>query len=562
MRFIVQDYLAHLKERDELDAILPDLLRAMGLQIVKLAFRGEVEHGVDIAAVGQEKGETVLYLIAVKPGDIDKQMWDAGPNSIRPTLNNLLDVPFEDLTQPRLQQARKKAVLVHNGFLRENIRDRVNGYIDKTFRPHMAFDRWDLDTLTDRFYEHLLNERILPKEYQRLLKRTLVFLDVPDYDLSDFKQLIQRILPDVKRLGKPQRSRIFGFIRLILAMIRKQCQDQALDNLSPAVIAYEYALLSVWGWMWRNNFFGKPVMEEFARTYLQYIDVLSEWANKVSPAVNVPDGLSFGGTFECMEYPMRTFRVIGNLGLLATALAYMPNSEFTQQQLRQTIELLINAIQNNRSRHRPLLDNHSIDIFLGLWPLLLTGHTDFAKWWLRDILEHLAIRNQLLGRLPELRNNIDAVIEYEATDERPVGYVDSSSMLIYMLFELCLLLNAEELYLNYRAMSKDVNFQVWYPPENVEEILYSREVFEGDTEVIHGLPASFEEFRLDVQARHQFDRMDYSPITKGLPLILLLANKHFRTPVFPLWWRKPIFSCPSEVEAEELEESVAAEAAY
>jgi len=52
MGFLVQDYLRGLKERDEMDAILPDLLRAMGMQIVKLAFRGEVEHGVDIV-IGQ-----------------------------------------------------------------------------------------------------------------------------------------------------------------------------------------------------------------------------------------------------------------------------------------------------------------------------------------------------------------------------------------------------------------------------------------------------------------------------------------------------------------------------
>ena len=90
MLFLVQDYLASLKEREELDAILPDLLRAMGFQIVKLAFRGEVEHGVDIAAIGQEDGETVLYLIQVKAGDINAEMWDSGPNAIRPTLKRLM----------------------------------------------------------------------------------------------------------------------------------------------------------------------------------------------------------------------------------------------------------------------------------------------------------------------------------------------------------------------------------------------------------------------------------------------------------------------------------------
>jgi hypothetical protein len=542
MLFLVKDYLRGLKERDELDAILPDLLCAMGMQIVKLAFRGEVEHGVDIAAVREEDDETVLYLIQVKPGDIDATLWDSGPNAIRPTLNNLLDVPFEDLTQDRLRKAKKQVILAHNGSLRENVRDRFNGYVEETFRPRMNFDRWDLDRLANWFLEHLLNERLFPRELQRLLKRTLVFLDVPDYDLGDFKELMREILPHVKRLRKPRRIRIFGSVRLALAMIRQQCQDSEIDNLSPAILVHEYALLSIWGWMYRNNLFGKPVMEEFAHTYLRYIDLLLAWADKIAPAVSCSDGLAFGGTSERVEYPMRTFQVIGNLGLLATALAYMPDSEFTRQWLEQALGLLVNAIRNNPSRHRPLLDNHSVDIFLGMWPLLLAGHTEFVGWWLQDIFEHLVIRKRFYGRLPELTNDIDAVIEYEATGERPVGYTDSSSMLIYMLFEFRLLLDAEALYSAYREAFEDVNFQVWYPPDNVEEILYSREVFEGSTEVVHGLPDDFEEFRSDVQARHQFDRTDYSPVEEGLPIVLLLANKHFRTPIFPFWWRKPMFS--------------------
>ncbi len=300
--------------------------------------------------------------------------------------------------------------------------------------------------------------------------------------------------------------------------------------------------------MRRNDFFQSPVVEEFVHTYSQYLQLLLEWAEKVAPALCVPAGLTFGGTYELVEYPMRTFEVIGNLGLLATALIYLPDSEFKDQHLQRAIELLVNTIRTNPARHKPLLDNHSMDIFLGMWPLILTGHTDFARWWLRDILEHLVIRKQLYKRLPELSNRVEAVIEYEATGERPVGYVDSSSTLIYILFEFCLLLGAEELYLNYRGVFEGVSLQVWYPPENVEEIIYSREVIEGDMEVLHGLPASFEEFRLDVQARHQFDRMDYSPIVGRLPAILLLANKHFRTPVFPFWWRTLLFAQTNEAD--------------
>ncbi len=537
MRFIIQDYLAQLKERDELDAILPDLLSAMGFQIVKLAFRGEVEHGVDIAAVRQEQGETVLYLIMVKMGDIDTKAWDAGPNSVRATLNNLLDVPFEDLTKPRLQQAARRALLVHNGLLRENARRKLNGYLQHQFLPRMPFETWDLGTLAALFHEYLLNERMLPKKYQRLLKRTLVFLNVPDYDLCDFKELVQALLPDVKRLRRPQRSRLFGFVRVVLAIMRKQCQDPPSNDLTPALMAHEYALLAVWGWMRRNNFFGKAVMQEFAFTYAQCLQVLTEWAHKIAPATAVPDGLALAGGFERVEYPLRTFRVIADLGLLTSALMLLHGAQVTDEQVSGSLALLMNTIRNNPARHRPLLDSHSIDIFLGMWPLFLAKQTDFARWWLQDLLDHMAIRKRFLGRLPELYNRLDEVIEYEATNDRPVGYVDSSSLLIYMLFEFCLVLGAEDLYLTYRSAFEDTSFQVWYPPENVETILYTREVVEGDTEIIHSLPESFEDFRLDVQARRQFDKEDYSPITRGFPAILLLASKHFRTPVFPFWWR-------------------------
>jgi len=542
MRFIIQDYLESLLERQELDAILPDLLRAKSFEVVKLAFRGEVEHGVDIAAYGEEDGEEVLYLIQVKAGDIDKQMWDAGPNSVRATLNNLLDVPFQDLTDPRLRDAEKKAILAHNGGIRENIRARFNGYLDAEFTPRMNFERWGIDRLANDVEKYLLNERILPKSYQRLLKRSLVFLDVPDYNLEDFKKLIKSVLPASKRISKQQRQRFFGFTRIILELIHKQCEEQ--NDISPSLEAYEYTLLTIWGWMYSRNLFSKKISEEFIKTYIRYVATLIEWFKKIEPALQIQDGLAYIGA-EQVEYPMRTFKVIGNISLLSIILAY----DFTETMAdlyKESIEALRNLLKNNNSRHRPLLDNHSIDIFLGMWAFILVGRIEIPRDWLEDIFEHLVIRKRIYNRLPEMNNNIDAVIEFEATDERPIGYVDSSSTLIYMLFEFCLVLDAEDVYLKYRPEFEDVNLQIWYPPDNVEEILYEREVHEGDTEVVIRLPESFEDFRLDVEARHNRDKSDYSPIQNGAPAILLLANKYFRTPVFPFWWRAFIYQRGSE----------------
>jgi len=546
MRFLVQDYLRGLTERDELDAILPDLLRAMGMRIVKLAFRGEVEHGIDIAAVKQDGDEATLYLIQVKAGNINPSLWDSGPNAVRQTLNNILDVRFEDLTDPKLQAAKRYTLLVHNGYLRENIRDRFNGYIEHEFQPRMPFERWNLDTLAELFHQHLLSERLLPRRHQGLLKRTLVFLDVPDYDLVDFDQFLRNVLPDVQRLRKPRRIAVFGLIRLVLAMIRRQSQAPEFDDLNPAIIAYERALLLIWGWMFRHSLFSQPVMVEYLRVYSQYLDLLLAWADRIAPAVNCADGLMMGAPWDRVEYPMRTFSVIGNLGLLVTAVAACPSSDWKQEQLPMALDLLVNAIVNNPARHRPLLDNHSVDILLGMMCLTAGGNHDLARWWLRDILEHMAIRKRFHQRLPELSNRIDAVIEFEASGERPTGYTDSSSSLIYMLFELCVVLDAEDTYLTYRDLFPDTSYQIWYPPADVEEELYVNEVFRGDTEIIYELPADFDDFRLDVQARHQFDRMDYSPIQHGVPVILLLASKHYRTPLFPFWWRESAFAAMDE----------------
>lgn len=539
IRFLLQDYLSHLKEREELDAILPDLLRSMGFQIVKLAFRGEVEHGVDIAAYASDSSGGMLLLIQVKSGDIDQNLWDNGSNSVRATLNNLLDVPFVDLTQPKLQRAKKKVILAHNGIIRENIRDKFNGYIESYFSPHMDFERWGLDDLAFLYEKHLLNERILLKEQQRFLKRTLIFLDVSDYDLSDYKQLLSAQLRPGATITKKRKERTLSMIKLILAMIMNHCKEN--NNLTLATEIYELTLLQLWEWMLSNAIITPPTLNEYIQIYLRYLALLIEWALKLEPAINIRNGLFWGGSEEKVEYPLRTFKVIGSLGFLTTELSQINKEEVKKELFPKITGLLTNVIMNNPSRYRPLLDNHLIDIFLGLMGLLHAGRGDLARQWIIEIFENLIVRKRVKQRLPELHNNIDAVLEYEATDDRPLQYEDSSSTLIYFLFETCLIFNLKDEYQKYRIEFQEVNLQIWYPPENVEEFLYSREIHEGDTETINKLPENFDEFLEDVRARHSFDHEDYSPIKNGLPMILLLACKYYRTPIFPFWWRNILF---------------------
>lgn len=68
MRLLIVDYLASLKEREELDAILPDLLTELGYNVISRPRRGTQQRGVDIAAVRKVDGAEVLYLFSLKAG--------------------------------------------------------------------------------------------------------------------------------------------------------------------------------------------------------------------------------------------------------------------------------------------------------------------------------------------------------------------------------------------------------------------------------------------------------------------------------------------------------------
>jgi hypothetical protein len=93
MKLVIREYLASLKERDELDAVLPDLLTELGFTVYSRPARGTRQYGVDVAAVGPgEDGIRRVHLFSVKSGDLDRNEWNtASPQSLRPSLDEILD---------------------------------------------------------------------------------------------------------------------------------------------------------------------------------------------------------------------------------------------------------------------------------------------------------------------------------------------------------------------------------------------------------------------------------------------------------------------------------------
>ena len=74
MRLIIRQYIAGLKERNELDAVMPDLLSQMGMVVYSRPARGTRQDGVDVAAVGSlNGGPEKVYLFSIKAGDLSRR---------------------------------------------------------------------------------------------------------------------------------------------------------------------------------------------------------------------------------------------------------------------------------------------------------------------------------------------------------------------------------------------------------------------------------------------------------------------------------------------------------
>ncbi len=68
MKLLIRQYLASLKEGGELDALLPDILSQMGLEVFLKPGIGSRQYGVDVGAYGKlsEDSENKVYLFSVK----------------------------------------------------------------------------------------------------------------------------------------------------------------------------------------------------------------------------------------------------------------------------------------------------------------------------------------------------------------------------------------------------------------------------------------------------------------------------------------------------------------
>ena len=542
---IIKQYIASLKEDDELDFIFPMLLERMGYRVLSTPkqSKGMSQYGRDVIAIKKLKGIPTLFLFELK-GFAAKDITDRTLNEKDGLIESLRAskyTVYDDASIPDLKDYPRQYVFVHNGIIDANAQPTLNGFIKSEF-PEGNFERWDLAKLTSLFSTYLFDETLLADdESYRLFKKCLVLLDAEENDLSDMVRLIELQIEKMEAAKKENRRQSLNFfatLRLIVSMVYFYAQES--DNLYPAKHCADTVVLKAWAWILKGKREKKTsIVRLFNGLVMQQMLIYEEYVNKILQFANFNKSLySFQASLtEQVFYPLRCYDFLGDL------IYFYLLTEAYGADLNKVGQIRMNAlkaiIRNNPACAMPLLDTHSIPILMVFRYMAFRERQqddiDCLGNYIVDTVINLILRYREKNMWPEMSGSRMALAKSLVT--KSDDYSCESSLLILSLFETIGHLGIPELYSSFKKVveKSKVNLQVAYPETteyDIEQCLFEHRLNkELSVETNIKLPATLEEFRKSF--RKKYNSISYRTDAVGYGFLRVLAHKYYETDFFP-----------------------------
>jgi hypothetical protein len=570
MKLVIREYLGSLKERDELDAMLPDLLSETGFTVYSRPSRGTRQHGVDIAAVGPDaSGEQKVHLFSVKQGDLGRADWDGTPQALRPSLNEIRDVYIRTSIPTEYRHLKVVICLVFGGDIKEAVRLEVEGYIADNTTPNISYEEWNGDRLADLILRGLLREELFPDPMRSHLRKAVAMVEEPDIAYSHFRSLIDAI---INRPTRTQAQRITKVREINICLWILFTWARAAKNVEAPYRASEYAILRVWELLKDFLCSGSRASTEAGIAFNELVDLhFSVWeafAARILPNVEKRHAISMAvGSFSSLDINLKVHDLLGRLAMRGLWMAWsmspanLPVPLGAEGEELDTIAMqLFHLINNNPALQSPIADENAIDVNLAL--MLLAAHGRFEpaiSSWVETLVRrtHYAFRTH--SAYPTCKRSYWDLVGHPAEKTDAYRKEATAGSILYPLLALWAVGHQNEKALaELAAFKRDhlqhCNFQLWFPNEDSEAVLYCGSDRHGDA--LSGIPAdtegreTWEYVQAECAANPYFDQL--SAIRLGHWPILLMACRHYRLPVPPQVWLglMPHQPAPPEIEIE------------
>ena len=288
MKKILRQYLSNLRERDELDAILPDLLSELGFNVLSTPSRGTRQAGVDVTAVGPDEddgGCQKLFLFTIKSGDLKRDNWDDGtPQAVRQSLNEILDSYIKNRILREHQDLEIVICLCIGGKIKENVREQWTGYVENKSTDKIRFREWNGDKLAGLLLSGVLREELLEAKFRSYFGKSIAMVDEPEISYRFFTDLIRGLL----KVEESKRNQLARLRQVYLCLwVLFVCAREA-GNLESPFRASEYTVLQIWNYC--RSVSGKNKAEQdklavFDQVVLLHRLITEELVMKLKPHV-------------------------------------------------------------------------------------------------------------------------------------------------------------------------------------------------------------------------------------------------------------------------------------
>jgi hypothetical protein len=553
MRLLLTDYVASLKERGELDAILPDMLSELNFNVISKPAIGVVQHGVDIAAVGNDQhGERKLFLLTVKAGDLGRADWANGDQALRPSLDQIRETYIRHRIPPEHKKLKVVIVIVIGGVIHQGVQQDVSGYIESYESKKLSFETWNGDQIAALLEKGLLREKLLPAALRSSLQKAVAMVDQPDVSYDHFARLVFAL----RKQASTEKERASAARQIYVCLWVLFVWGREIDNLDAPYKASELALLHVWELV--KTIIGKrgPHASAIVRVF-HHLTLLHTTISgiileqKIFPYIDKKHALSAAVlTGEPTDVSLKMFETLGRLALTGYWMMWMGQfggkalNDVQIEGLKQHARRGMRLIANNPALYSPLMDEHAIDIalFLGFAAQVGNVNNDIRNW-VAEIARRISIATNTHGRYPAaLRDYTDLINHPKAQTNEYREEVTPGSVLIPLLLAWAAAVgddkSADKLVDLKAGALSHCTLQLWLPDEESEKHLYVNDALHGA--VLTDLPITNrgqDLLKVLVEACKTYVQLnDLTAIRTGYSAVVLTACRHYRLPIPPQFW--------------------------
>lgn len=398
LRLLLEDFLGLMREEGELDAYLPLLISAMGHEIVYRAQKGPRQYGVDICSVGRdEDGVRKLILWLVKCGDIGRNDWNSGPQSVRQSIDDVGDVYLHSHVAPQHARLPRKLLIVTNGDFNAALNQTIASFLTAWSKSHgVETATVNGSTLASWTERYLLDEHVLPAGGRSLLRRMLANVSAPELSVAVGRTLFDQLVGMAKRPAKSDAARkkvqltALRGIRTALRVLHAWALNE--ENLLAPYRLAEYAVLCVWSGLHQEMKSGhRHIAREFAELVFQMAAIGESYHEAMQPYYVTQGGLAhvFPDSLLVSDAAFVELGRLGAQGVTWAHYAVLSHNPMAEGLAEVYVNRVCALLESHACTRSPPYDRNSTDIHVALLLLLIGGRRAQARAWVGQLTERL-----------------------------------------------------------------------------------------------------------------------------------------------------------------------------